>query len=161
MGEVLSSTELGVLRGIEGHRVKETYRLLAQRFGVSWSGRRYDRSRPDQTDPVNAAINHAAVAARSAAHIAVAITGTIPQLGFIHEQSGVAFCLDVADLYRESIVLPAAFTAVKAAGARGSDELERAARRTAGEMIRRQKVIPEMIDRIKELFDADDRDRDA
>lgn len=161
MGETLPSTDLNALRGIEGHRVKETYRLLAQKHGVAWGGRRYDRIRPDRTDPVNMAINHASVAVRGAAHVAVAITGTIPQLGFIHEHSGVAFCLDVADLYRENIVLPAAFTAVKRARGRSSDDLERAARQAVGHALRQKKVIPEMIDRIKELFDADDGGGDS
>ena len=30
------------LRGIEGVRVRETYKLLAQKYGLDWSGRRYD-----------------------------------------------------------------------------------------------------------------------
>ena len=30
------------LRGIEGARVRETYKLLAARYGVKWQGRRYD-----------------------------------------------------------------------------------------------------------------------
>jgi CRISPR-associated protein Cas1 len=30
------------LRGIEGVRVRDTYRLLAQRHGVKWDGRQYD-----------------------------------------------------------------------------------------------------------------------
>ncbi len=30
------------LMGIEGFRVKETYRLLAQKYRVTWHGRRYD-----------------------------------------------------------------------------------------------------------------------
>ena len=30
------------LRGIEGARVRETYKLLAKQYGVKWEGRRYD-----------------------------------------------------------------------------------------------------------------------
>ena len=41
--------------------------------------------------------------------IAVTATGAIPQLGFIHEHSGEAFALDIADLFRDTILLPAAF----------------------------------------------------
>jgi hypothetical protein len=39
-----------------------------------------------------------ASAVEGAACIAVAATATIPQLGFIHEDSGQSFVLDVADL---------------------------------------------------------------
>ena len=39
------------LRGIEGVRVRETYKLIAQRYGVSWNARRYD---PDAWAAVSA-----------------------------------------------------------------------------------------------------------
>ena len=39
--------------------------------------------------------------------------GAIPQLGFIHEHSGDAFALDIADLFRDTILLPAAFKSAK------------------------------------------------
>ena len=86
--------------------MKRTYQNLAQRYGVPWHGRRYDRSNPLTADIPNQAINHASVAVTSAAVIAVTALGAIPQLGFIHEHSGDAFALDVADLFRDSILLP-------------------------------------------------------
>jgi CRISPR-associated protein Cas1 len=84
--------------------------------------------------------------------IAVAATSTIPQLGFIHEDSASAFCLDIADLFRESVCLPAAFRAVKQFEANRSEPLERHARRSAGRAMREEHVIPVMIDRIKALL---------
>jgi len=153
LGEVLPSAELSVLRGIEGARVKTLYRTLARQFGIRWAGRRYDRNDPEATDRVNQALNHASSAVRAAAMIAVAATATIPQLGFIHEDSGTAFCLDLADLYRESVCLPAAFRAVKQFESNPSEPLERHARRAAGRALREEQVIPAMIDRIKLLFD--------
>jgi CRISPR-associated protein Cas1 len=89
--------------------------------------------------------------------IAVAATSTIPQLGFVHEDSASAFCLDIADLYRESVCLPAAFRAVKRFEQNRSQPLERYARRCAAYAFRDGQVIPAMIDRIKSLFsEADD-----
>jgi len=160
-GEVVPEEDIAVLRGIEGARMRETYKLLAERYGVSWHGRHYDRSAPESNDPVNQAINHAASAVESAAMIAVALTGSLPQLGFIHEDSGNAFTLDVADLYRSAITVPAAFTAVKECSADIRIPLERAVRRGVGRMLRAQAVVPGMIDRIKALFDADDSRCDA
>lgn len=154
LGEVLPSEDLTVLRGIEGARVKVLYRTLAKQFGINWAGRRYDRDDPEATDRVNQAVNHASAAVRAAAMVAVAATSTIPQLGFIHEGSSQAFCLDIADLYRETICLPAAYRAVKQMESEGSDSLERYARRAAGRTLRDQQVIPSMIDRIKTLFEA-------
>lgn len=139
--------------------MKETYRRLAEEYRLPWRGRRYDRSNPEEDDAVNQAINHAATAVYAAAGVAVAVAGTIPQLGFIHEDSGRAFALDIADLFRDSITLPAAFAAVKKSG--GEADLERLVRQSAGGSIRREKVVPAMIDSIKELFDGDDGGRDA
>lgn len=156
LGEVLPSADLNVLRGIEGARVKTLYRNLARQHGVSWAGRRYDRDDPEATDRVNQALNHGSAAVRAAAMIAVAATSTIPQLGFIHEDSANAFCLDIADLYRESVCLPAAFRAVKQFEGNRGEPLERHARRCAGRALREEDVIPSMIDRIKSLFGESD-----
>lgn len=159
LGTTVPKAEIAVLRGIEGHRVKESYRALASRYGIMWKGRRYDRSNPTATDRVNMAINHASVAVLAAAQTAVAVVGAIPQLGFIHEDSGVSFCLDIADLYREEITLHGAFSALKMLDQRGGD-LERVVRQTTGRMIRKERVISGMIDAIHGVFHLDDRHRD-
>ena len=156
LGEILPHADIAVLRGVEGARMKETYRQLAGQFGIDWSGRRYDRARPEMADAPNQAINHAATALEAAAMIAVASTGSIPQLGFIHEDSARAFCLDIADLFRDSFTLPIAFAAVRECDRRPDLTIERIVRRLAGRAFQQQKLIPTMIDRIKELFDADD-----
>lgn len=152
LGEVLPRRELDALRGIEGARMKRTYRLVAERFGIDWQGRRYDRSNPLAADLPNQAINHASVAVNSAAAIAVTAIGAIPQLGFIHEHSGEAFVLDIADLFRDTILLPAAFKSAKAVSDNPTLNIERLTRRTTGERLRSERVIPKMIERIKALF---------
>lgn len=156
LGEVLPHRDIAVLRGIEGARVKETYRLTAERMGLRWNGRRYDRSDPLSADGPNQAINHAASAVEGAAAIAVAATATIPQLGFIHEDSGQSFVLDVADLFRDTVTVPCAFKAALVIQRRPGDNIERVTRRTVAERLRRDGVIPAMITRIKELFTPPD-----
>ena len=91
LGEVLPHRDLDTLRGIEGSRVKTIYRLMADKYGIEWNGRHYDRENPNATDIPNQAINHAATAVQAAAAIAVQSLAAIPQLGFIHEDSGQAF----------------------------------------------------------------------
>lgn len=152
LGEVLPTSDIAVLRGIEGTRVKTLYRTLAQQHGVDWAGRRYDRDDPDAADLVNQALNHTTTALKAAAMIAVAVTSTIPHLGFVHEDSSISFCLDIADVFREEIALPAAFRAVKRKERFPDEPLERLARREAGRSLHDAQVIPEMIDRIKSLF---------
>ncbi len=154
LGEILPNADIAVLRGIEGHRMKQSYQNISQAYGMSWHGRRYDRSKPESTDPANLAINHAAVAMYGLANVAVAVTGTLPQIGFIHEDSGQAFALDIADLFRDTVTLPIAFEAVKQR--MQNDTLERSVRRHAAVVFKREKVVEKMIDRIKELFGHDD-----
>ena len=152
LGEVLPHRDITVLRGIEGSRVKETYRLTAERVGIRWNGRRYDRSDPLSADLPNQALNHAASAVEAAAAIAVEATAAIPQLGFIHEDSGQSFILDIADLFRDELTVPCAFKAALVAEKRPGESIERLTRRSVGERLRRDQVIPTMIDRIKALF---------
>jgi CRISP-associated protein Cas1 len=165
LGEVLPHRDLDTLRGIEGSRVKETYRLMAQRYGIEWKGRHYDRANPNATDIPNQAINHAATAVQAAAAIAVQAVAAIPQLGFIHEDSGQSFILDIADLFRDTITLQIAFTVAKKAET-DSQTVDRLVRREAATVFRKQGVIPAMIDRIKQVIrmeetDAAGHDRDA
>ena len=152
LGEVLPHRSLDALRGIEGSRMKRTYQNLAQRYGITWRGRRYERTNPLAADIPNQAINHASVAVTSAAVIAVTSVGAIPQLGFIHEHSGDAFALDIADLFRDTVLLPAAFKSARAVMDDPRLDIERRTRRATGEMLRVEHVIPKMIDRIKTLF---------
>ncbi|MBF0423369.1 MAG: type I-E CRISPR-associated endonuclease Cas1 [Magnetococcales bacterium] len=159
LGEVLPlKNDIAILRGMEGARMKETYRLLAQRFGIDWHGRHYDRDNPTAADLPNQAINHAATAVEAAATIAVAATGTIPSLGFIHEDSANAFCLDIADLFRDSVTLPSAFQGVRDHLKQPQVDLERHVRRGCGLIFRKEGVISSMIDRIKALFSDEDSD---
>ena len=147
--------DLDVLRGIEGARMKESYRLIAAQIGIEWRGRRYDRANPTGSDLPNQALNHAASAVEAAAAIAVAATATIPQLGFIHEDAGQSFVLDIADLYRAEVTIPCAFRAAREVARQGGN-LERLARRLTGQTLARDGIIPAMIERIKALIEGRD-----
>lgn len=81
-------------------------------------------------------------------------TGTIPQLGFIHEDPGQSFVLDIADLYRDRITIPCAFKAAKQVASRPSENIERVTRRLVGRTLSDEKTIPDMIDRIKALIEG-------
>jgi len=153
MGEIYPNEEIAVLRGMEGARARETYFLMARKYGIPWKGRIYDRKNPEGTDIPNQALNHAATVAYAAASIAVAATRTIPQIGFIHEDSGQAFVLDIADLFRDTFTLPVAFGASKEYFREQSVSIERQVRKFAGVTLKRRKIIPKMIDVIKELLE--------
>lgn len=151
-GEIVRTREITVLRGQEGARIKRAYQLAAERYGIAWSGRRYNREDPEGGDLANQAINHAGSAVTAAACVAVAATGAIPQLGFVHEDSGQSFVLDIADLNRHDVLLDIAFGAVKEARGRCAEPVERLVRKRAAQLFRQRDVIPTMIDRIKTLL---------
>ncbi|MCB1409249.1 MAG: type I-E CRISPR-associated endonuclease Cas1 [Rhodobacteraceae bacterium] len=151
LGEVLPHRDLDTLRGIEGARVKNFYKLMADRHGIRWHGRHYDRVNPDATDLPNQAINHAATAVQAAAAIAVHAMAALPPLGFIHEDSGQSFVLDIADLFRDTVTLQIAFSAARRAE-NTSDTVDRLVRREAATVFRKQQVIGSMIERIKQVL---------
>lgn len=158
-GRILPQKDITVLRGIEGARMKESYRLVAGQHGVEWNGRHYDRQNPNAADVPNQALNHAATFVESAADVAVAAVGALPPLGFIHEESSNAFTLDVADLFRVEFTLPLAFTVARRVQDRPDLLLEREVRKEAARQFHKQQLIARMIDRIKELLHVDDGDR--
>jgi CRISPR-associated protein Cas1 len=153
LGEIFPHADIAVLRGMEGARMKETYKRLADQFRIAWRGRRYDRADPEAADLPNQAINHVVTAVEATAMVAVAVTGAVPQLGFIHEDPGRSFALDITDLFRDTVTLPVAFTAAKEAEKHPDQEIERIARRLAAKTLRQKHVVLAMIDRIKDLLD--------
>jgi CRISPR-associated protein Cas1 len=158
LGEVLPHRDLDTLRGIEGARVKTMYRLVAENYGIEWSGRHYDRANPEAADIPNQALNHAATAVQAAAAIAVQAVAALPQLGFIHEDSGQSFVLDIADLFRDTLTLQIAFKAAKQVSEGATDTVDRLVRREAALAFRKQGVIPAMIDRIKQVLRLEQAD---
>jgi len=133
-GEIVRTRDIEVLRGQEGARIKRSYQLAAERFGVAWNGRSYDRENPEVGD--------------------LASVGAIPQLGFVHEDSGQSFVLDIADLYRHDLTLDIAFGAVKEAKSNALP-IERLTRQRAARLMQRRALVPSMIDRIKSLLGVD------
>ena len=129
---------------------------LAEQHGLRWQGRRYDRNDPESADVANQAINHTSSAVEGAALAAVAAAGTLAELGFIHEDSSNAFALDISDLFRDSVLLPIAFRAASAILRNKEGPVEQVVRRLAGQTFRKEKLIANMIDRIKFLIDGDD-----
>lgn len=158
LGEILPHRDLDTLRGIEGSRVKSMYRLMADKHGIEWNGRHYDRADPEAADFPNQALNHAATAVQAAAAIAVQSLAALPPLGFIHEDSGQAFVLDIADLFRDDITLQIAFTAARQANEGVDEPIDRLVRREASRVFRKHQVIPIMIDRIKKVLRLDETD---
>lgn len=153
-GERPRVTSFDALRGMEAARIKRTYELIANRERIEWNGRIFDRGAPEATDQPNQAINHAVTALEAAVSIAVAATGTVPQLGFLHDVAGIAWVLDVCDLYRTSVTVPIAFRCVRETidHCHPGQPLERVVRGAIARYIEKNTFIDTVIDDIHEML---------
>ena len=100
------------LRGMEGVRVRENYRELADRFGIKWNGRRYDRNAWQFADAPNRCLSTATSCLYGVAEAAILAAGYAPAIGFLHTGKARSFVFDIADLVKFETVVPAAFQAV-------------------------------------------------
>jgi len=98
---------LASLRGIEGHRVKSTYRTYASRYKQP----RFRRVTVGATDPVNIGLNRANSILYGVALAVTNALGLSPALGIIHQGTSSAFLYDLADVYKTTVTIPAAFEA--------------------------------------------------
>lgn len=107
--ENVSELTMQQLRGREGTRVRRIYREHAERTGVEWTGRSYDRADWDNSDPINQALSAANAALYGVVHSVIVALGCSPALGFVHTGHHRSFVYDIADLYKADITIPAAF----------------------------------------------------
>lgn len=138
------------LRGIEGARVRRTYQLLANRFGVSWKGRSYDTKNWSSGDNANRCLSAATACLYGITEAAVLAAGYAPAVGFIHTGKPLSFVYDIADIYKFDTVAPIAFEIAAARPA----EPEKAVRRACRDSFRKNKVLEKIIPDIDEILRA-------
>jgi CRISPR-associated protein Cas1 len=157
-GQRMERRSIDQLRGIEGARVRELYKLKAAEHGIRWTGRRYFPGNPfGETDGPNLALNVANTCLYGLVETAVHATGMSPALGFIHRGGRLSFVLDVADLYKMDHIVPLAFAIVARRGGRDSKVwagLEGDVRRAARDHFRASKLLDRIVDDMTSLIDA-------
>lgn len=145
------------LRGIEGVRVRESYALLAQRFGVDWKRRRYDPGDWDAADIPNKCLSAATSCLHGLSEAAVLAAGYAPAIGFLHTGKPLSFVYDIADLFKLETVVPEAFRiAGEASKGRLDMAPERAVRIACRDTFRRSGLLAKIIPRIEEVLSAGD-----
>ncbi|SNT19512.1 MULTISPECIES: type I-E CRISPR-associated endonuclease Cas1e [unclassified Azospirillum] len=151
-GETPRTSSLDSLRGMEAARIKRSYEIIASQVGITWQGRHFDRANPDGDDAPNQAINHTVTAVEACVAIAVQATGTLPPLGFLHEDSAKSWVLDLCDLYRTTVTVPIAFECVKRQRQQPGETLDRLCRRAVSRHVRDKAFIDTVITDIKEIL---------
>ena len=140
------------LRGMEGIRVKETYKAMSRLTGVPWHGRDYKTTAWEEADPINRAISVANALLYSVCQAAVVSLGYSTALGFIHTGKMLSFVYDVADLYKTEITVPAAFEAVKES--KGKDDLDYRVRMNCRKRIQMIQLMQRVPQDLAVIFDV-------
>lgn len=139
------------IRGKEGARVRTAYARASETYGVPWSGRLYDRSDWDRSDPVNRALSAANACLYGVCHAAIVSAGYSPALGFIHTGKMLSFVYDVADLYKTELTVPAAFSEV----AKGVHRLESRVRHRCRDLFAENRLLDRIVADLAELFEVE------
>jgi len=145
------------LRGIEGARVRELYKLLSAQAGIRWRGRKYVPGNPlGQTDAPNLALNVANTCLYGLVETAVNAAGMSSALGFLHRGSRLSYVLDIADLYKMEHIVPLAFRIV---AKKGRDPepwptLEMDVRRACRDFFRELRLLSEIVNDATGVIDA-------
>ena len=143
------------LRGIEGQRVRHTYRLLAKRYGVAWKGRNYDPEDWDSADVANRCLSAATACLHGLSEAAVLAAGYAPAIGFLHTGKPRSFVYDIADLWKLGTVVPEAFrVAGRVQNSKLDMTIERAVRLACRDSFRKTGLLKRIIPGIEEVLAA-------
>ena len=138
------------LRGIEGARVRGTYKLLAEKYGVQWKHRSYDQTTWESGDIPNRCLSAATACLYGITEAAVLAAGYAPAIGFIHTGKPLSFVYDIADIVKFVTVVPVAFEQA----AKNPTEPERAVRLACRDIFRSTRLLERIIPMIEEVLEA-------
>jgi len=140
------------LRGMEGARVRDSYRQMAAEIGVEWHGRNYDQDSWDHGDPLNRALSAANACLYGICHAGILSAGYSAAIGFIHVGKMLSFVYDVADFYKTEISIPIAFRTVAAS----KDNVERRVRLLCRDFFYENNLMERILPDIAEVLNAGD-----
>lgn len=153
-GEDVRGMTTQQLRGREGSRVRKAYKTQSEKWGVEWSGRKYDPNNFSEGDPINQALSAGNACLYGLAHTVITAMGCSPGLGFIHVGHDRSFVYDIADLYKVEIAIPVAFEIAS----EEPEDLTRLVRRRMRDEIVSKHLIERMVKDISFLLLDDERE---
>lgn len=144
------------LRGIEGARVRESYKLLAQNYGLKWTRRKYNPKDWTASDLPNKCLSAGTACLYGLCEAAILAAGYAPAIGFLHRGKPLSFVYDIADIYKFETVVPAAFkiAAQISKGKLSGAQPERQVRIACRDMFRQTKLLDRIIPDIGTLLEA-------
>ena len=150
-----SKRSIEQLRGIEGARVRESYKLLAKQFGVKWKSRRYNPSEWGSGDLPNRCLSSATACLYGLTEAAVLAAGYAPAIGFLHSGRPLSFVYDIADIWKMKTVVPEAFRIAGLAEKKNLDKpVEQAVRLACRDSFRKSGLLSKIIPQIESILMA-------
>lgn len=147
--DMLPGGSVNSMRGLEGRKIRELYKKLARQHGI----RSFVRA-VDAEDPVNTGLNLGNSILYGCAAAACSAIGVNPALGIIHRGNRRSLLFDLADLYKPSVTIPAAFASAN------EDDPAAAVRRTVRKAIHERRMLAGMISALMLVLSPHLPDRD-
>jgi CRISPR-associated protein Cas1 len=138
------------IRGIEGQRVKKTYKSIADKYNVDWTGRSYDASSWESGNVVNRCLSAATACLYGITEAAILAAGFAPAIGFVHHGQPRAFVFDIADIFKFDTVVPIAFRLAS----ENPTNPEKHVRLACRDMFRSKHILSEIIPTIHQVLEA-------
>lgn len=141
------------LRGREGARVRQIYRLYSKKYKVEWDGREYEVDDYESGTAVNKALSSANVSLYGLVHSITVALGMSPGLGFVHQGHDRAFVYDIADLYKAEYTIPLSFQIAAEYG--DTEDIGTIARQKLRDKIAEGKLMPQIVKDIQYLMEIE------
>ena len=141
------------LRGREGARVRQIYRLYSKKYKVEWDGREYQVDDYESGTAVNKALSSANISLYGLVHSITVALGMSPGLGFVHQGHDRAFVYDIADLYKAEYTIPLSFQIAAEYG--DTEDVGRVARQKLRDKIAEGKLMPQIVKDIQYLMEIE------
>lgn len=141
------------LRGREGARVRQIYRLYSKKYKVEWDGREYQVDDYESGTAVNKALSSANVSLYGLVHSITVALGMSPGLGFVHQGHDRAFVYDIADLYKAEYTIPLSFQIAAEYG--DTEDIGTIARQKLRDKIAEGKLMPQIVKDIQYLMEIE------
>jgi CRISPR-associated protein Cas1 len=132
------------LRGIEGSKVKEIYKNLADKYELEWSGR-------SSNAELQKSISYATGCLYNLAEVAIRLLGYSPAIGVVHSGNERSFAYDLADTVKFNILMPGVFEW----HANGVDGGYASIRGMCRDLFRERKVLDILIENAEKIIHGD------
>lgn len=102
--------DISSMRGMEGNRVRNSYRELSEKYKIPWAFRNSTGINGLEIDDLNLSLNVLNYHLYSLCLSVITTMGYIPSLGFFHSDGKIPFVYDIADLYKQELTFDVAFS---------------------------------------------------